>query len=384
MQIDEEAFLNAYRTQLPQEAARRAVKEYLDQQAAVVVDPPSSVSLTDLLAESDETLKYRVHELWPSEGRVVCSAQRKSGKTTLIGNVIHDLVDGGALFEMYPVEQVSTGSVSLLDFEMSRNMLRSWYRDLAIQRTDSVHVWPLRGLARSFDIRVPEIRSIWADRLRKVETRLLIIDCLAPIFNALGLNENSNSDVGPVLDAIDALLEEVGITDCLVVHHMGHGPERSRGASRLRDWPEVEWFLMRERDHLGTEIDNGQRFFKAYGRDVDVDESQLMFNPVSRRLSMNGHRTRAQLRLDRVDRHAWDAACVVRSACANGELLNSGQVEDRMTSTTNTTERAKALKKATDKKWVKRDKVGTAWMCSVGPEMPSDAQLAWAQTAAGS
>jgi hypothetical protein len=67
--------------------------------------------------------------------------------------------------------------------------------------------------------------------------------------------------------AIDELLLEAGIDEALVVHHMGHSGERARGDSRLRDWPDVEWRLMRQDDDPAS-----PRFLTAYGRDIDVPE----------------------------------------------------------------------------------------------------------------
>jgi len=83
--------------------------------------------------------------------------------------------------------------------------------------------------------------------------------------------------------AFDALLAEAKIGEAMVVHHMGHTNERSRGDSRLRDWPDVEWRLVREDDDPAS-----SRFITAYGRDVNVPESQLEFNPTGRRLTIAG------------------------------------------------------------------------------------------------
>jgi len=79
------------------------------------------------------------------------------------------------------------------------------------------------------------------------------------------------------------LLAEAGIPDALVVHHMGHTNERSRGDSRLRDWPDVEWRVMRKDDDPAS-----ARFFTAYGRDVDVEEQELGYDAATRRLTVVG------------------------------------------------------------------------------------------------
>src|SRR5690606_12636698 len=110
----------------------------------------------------------------------------------------------------------------------------------------------------------------------------LILDCLRPVLAALGLDEHH--DAGKFLVAFDALLAEAGIPDALVVHHMGHAAERSRGDSRLRDWPDVEWRLVRE----DPDDPGSRRYVSAYGRDVDVPESQLDYNPENRHLVVMG------------------------------------------------------------------------------------------------
>ena len=116
---------------------------------------------------------------------------------------------------------------------------------------------------------------------------MLILDCLTPALGALGLTE-SNEDVNQFLIAFDALLVEAAVAEALIAHHMGHIEERSRGASRLRDWPEVEWKLVRERGDNGREVDNGARFLSASGRDVDVHEMRLEYESVTRRLKLVG------------------------------------------------------------------------------------------------
>jgi hypothetical protein len=64
---------------------------------------------------------------------------------------------------------------------------------------------------------------------------------------------------------------------------MGHTEERTRGDSRLRDWPDVEWRVMRKDDDPAS-----ARYFTAYGRDVDVAEQQLGYDVPTRRLTIVG------------------------------------------------------------------------------------------------
>jgi hypothetical protein len=57
---------------------------------------------------------------------------------------------------------------------------------------------------------------------------------------------------------------------------MGHGQERSRGDSRLLDWPDVNWKIVKE-SQSETDPDEApgdRRFFSALGRDVNVSAKE--------------------------------------------------------------------------------------------------------------
>ncbi|MER7206360.1 AAA family ATPase [Streptosporangium sp. NPDC000239] len=263
-----------------EEAARRAKKA----RAGNVV-PPDITLLSDFLAVEDEPVRYRVDGLWPVGGRVMLAAQFKAGKTTTVGNLVRALADGVPFLGKFDVTPPS-GRIVIIDNELDARMLRSWLRDQGITRTDAVGILPLRGRLSSFDILDPQTRTEWADRLRALGATVVVLDCLAPVLDALGLSEDK--EAGRLLVAIDELLKEAGVEEAIVIHHMGHSGERSRGASRLRDWPDVEWRLVREKDDSGETNPAAPRYFSAYGRDVDVPESLLSFNPAQRRLELAG------------------------------------------------------------------------------------------------
>ncbi len=73
-----------------------------------------------------------------------------------------------------------------------------------------------------------------------------------------------------------------------MVHHMGHQGERSRGDTRIRDWPDVEWRLVRQTAEDGQQEAGARRYFAAYGRDVEQPEGLLAYDPGSRRLTFEG------------------------------------------------------------------------------------------------
>jgi hypothetical protein len=208
------------------------------------------------------------------------AAQYKAGKTSLVQNLARSLADGDPFLNVFTVTP-AMGTITILDVEMSRRQLKQWYRTARIQRTDRVVVLSLRGAVGSFNILDPTIRRKWAKALRDIKTKDFVVDCFRPILDALGLDEHK--EAGRLLDALDSLVSEAEVQQLYVVQHMGHTGERSRGDSRLRDWPDVEWQLVRKTDDAAS-----PRFFKAYGRDVDVEESQLAWDLETRRLTLIG------------------------------------------------------------------------------------------------
>lgn len=275
MRVDDEL-----RTLRARDEARR---RYRAEQVGAHNERPKPLTLTELLALPEEDESYLVTGLWPTNGRFMLNAQFKAGKTTLTGNLVRCLVDGDDFLGRFTVERRAR-RVIVVDTELSPNMLRNWLADQRIANTDNVVVYPLRGRVASFDLVDATARGEWAAELRALNADVLILDCLRPVLDALGLDENT--DAGRFLVAFDALLAEAGITEAGIVHHMGHSGERGRGSSRLRDWPDTEWKIVRQ----STEVDDpsAPRYFSAYGRDVNVPESELGYNAANRHLTLIG------------------------------------------------------------------------------------------------
>ncbi|TWS20637.1 AAA family ATPase [Tsukamurella asaccharolytica] len=262
---------------LVRHARDEADRRYEESNRAQVELPPRR-RLDAFTAEPDPLTAWRISGLQPAGARALLAAQYKAGKTTLVGNVIRSLADGDPFLGRYEV--VRPDRVALLDDELDENMLRIWLREQGIENGQQVDVYSLRGRLGSFNILDDATRARWAEHLAGVE--YVVLDCLRPVLDALGLSEDK--DAGRFLVAFDALLYEAGAKEALVVHHMGHQGERTRGDSRLLDWPDVGWKILR------AEPDNpaSARFFSAYGRGVDIPEGRMIFDEGSRRLSYSG------------------------------------------------------------------------------------------------
>jgi hypothetical protein len=259
---------------------------------------PEILTLSERLKRPQAPAEWRIEGWQPANSRVVLTAQYKAGKTTLTGNLARSLVDGAWWLDSAPTVPVER-TVTILDFEMSERQIDEWLSDQGIKNTDKVVIVPLRGKASAFDILDPVVRSEWAHRLRGVQTEYCIFDCLRPVMDALGLDEHR--DAGQFLVAFDTLLDEANVPDALMVHHMGHSGERARGDSRIRDWPDVEWRLIRQDDEPSS-----PRFITAFGRDVDIYESGLKYDEATRHLRLvKGSRKDAAARDAIPDVVAW-------------------------------------------------------------------------------
>jgi hypothetical protein len=270
-------FDSQVRFQMDRLRVTREAKRRLDDEERPPTDLPEFKPLNVLLAEPDEPTRWLIDEVAPTGSRIMLSAQYKSGKTTCRDNLVRSLVDLDPFLDHFPV-CVTPRRVAVLDNELGQNMMRRWLASQGIQNTSAVSVVSLRGKVGAFDLLDDRCRAEWASRFRDLGIDFLVFDCLRPVLDALGLDENH--DAGKFLTAFDALLCEAAIPDAAIIHHMGHANERARGDSRLQDWPDAIWRLVRE-----SEEPDSARFFSAYGRDVDVPEGRLAFDPATRRLS---------------------------------------------------------------------------------------------------
>jgi len=257
------------------------------------IPPLEGVLLTDFLDQPDSEDKFRVASLWPAEGRVLFAAAAKSGKTTMVAaNLIPAIVDGRKFLNQYPTTKLD-GRLAYFNMEVGENTLRRWMRDSGVKGVSQVVVVNLRGKASHMALSPPDGRKRLGTWLAARDVEIAIIEPLAPILAAHGLDENSNTDVATFFSWWTESLTIAGVKDDLIFHHTGHAGQRSRGASRLLDEPDAIWTLAKTEDEDPTDSNPygnvGVRTFSAYGRDVELEAQVVTYDPTTRQLSLSGN-----------------------------------------------------------------------------------------------
>lgn len=89
-----------------------------------------------------------------------------------------------------------------------------------------------------------EDRSLYVELLEKGSPELVVFDSLIGCLSACGLDENSNNDVEEWATIYVNEAKSRGCT-VLILDHIPHDGNRSRGASRKKDLVDVQWKLKR-------------------------------------------------------------------------------------------------------------------------------------------
>lgn len=230
------------------------------------------------LAASDVVREWRIEDLISSGSNVLINAAYKSGKTTLVLNLVRALSQGGSFLGTKRVAS-RAGMIRIIDMEMPLPTAKEWVMQLGLHEQANVEYVFLAG--RAGDLALFDDRHL-SELASKLEgTDILIIDPLGPLMASLGLDENSNSDIRRLLYALTVLKTRCGATELVVVHHAGHGDKgRARGASAFGDWPDT---IIDLRNTVPDDID-GMRRLTARGRDINY-RCELLYNRATRELS---------------------------------------------------------------------------------------------------
>lgn len=311
--------------------------------------PDDKGTLADQLLEPDVKLAWHFENLAFHGANIAVIAEAKAGKTVLVLNVIRALVDDAPLFGYFPVKD-SLGAgrkVAWWNAELVEAQAKEWLRSLGIENPDRVVPLHMRGAHMPFEVQDVEDWTVaW---LKKYEVAVWIIDPKSALFDG---EENSATENGAWLKAIDRIKRRAGVETAFLVHHASQGVDldeastneiqrlRGRGSTRLTGWQDVQWSFVGQ--------GSAARYLSALGRDVDLQQfGGLSYNPVTRSLVWDGSSTSAkETRNIRMAREAWDQL-------QEGEELNTREIQSRMSGLKPEYKR-EALDLAVQRGWLER------------------------------
>lgn len=254
---------------------QRQANRQVDQEEAVArfTVPPSGERVDRFVAQADEPMLWLIGDVLPLGANVTLTAPYKTGKTTMIGELLRSLCDGESFLGNHRVcDQRLVGNVGLWDYEMTTRQHRHWLKELGV--VNGSRAWALHMRGHSLNL-LSDVGADWAVTwLRDRNIGVWIIDPFARAY--LG-EENDNGAVTAWTDRIDVIKQRAGVHTFVMPVHTGRreGDIRARGATRIDDWPDVRWLL---------DNHDGSRYFRATGRDVEVVEVGLTYDRLTRRL----------------------------------------------------------------------------------------------------
>lgn len=273
---------------------------------------PIRCSLTDELALPDEDEIYAIDQLLPIGGNALFAGRYKAGKTTFNANLLRAWADGEPFlghFRCHP--QADRPVVTIFNYEMTRSQFRRWMRRFGIRNHHLINAVHLRGV--SMPIALPEVRHEIAGWLKDSGTGMWLVDPASRAMAGMG-DGLDNSDVSTFTMWLDEIKEEAGVRDLIMNIHMPHTnqekeTERAIGAQAWSAWADALWMLTMDKD------DN--RWFHAFGRDVDTDKQLVNYNKETMDVQLINTDPVA-MRHDRIQQ------AVIKTIEANGEINKRG------------------------------------------------------------
>lgn len=224
------------------------------------------------LAELDRTpIEYRIPDLLTTEGNVLISAFRKTGKTSLILNLIAALTSEENFLGSLPCKALP-GPVVYVNLELHQSMLWQYCQEMGMQVDNKqVLIQDYRGYSNKYQWPDDEWRSQYTKMLTSVGASALIIDPIHPLLVSGMVDSNSNDEARLALELLGEIARDAELAHLFVIDHTGKADRTTaRGASSKEDWADVLW-------NIGMDADGSSpyRTLTVTGRGVSGEQRYL-------------------------------------------------------------------------------------------------------------
>lgn len=276
----------SYDEELAQKAQTMSVRLELERrkmiEEAEVVDLPSKNAREQLAEEYDPPV-WRIHGLHLIGSNTTITASYKTGKSTLMLNLLRSLLDGADFLDQ-PVTAAER-NVGYWNLEVDDSLMLEWLSETGIQNLHRLYPLHLRGI--KLPLYHPEVEKKVVAWLHDNDIEVLIIDPgarLLPGWPGSYNPENDNGTIGEVVQKLDEIKKAGGVRDLFMPLHTGRGAndsgsQHARGATKWDDWVDHLWMMWKKRIEGEGEV----RHFKAFGRKVDFPEKLLSYDGATHR-----------------------------------------------------------------------------------------------------
>lgn len=251
---------------------------------ATLIELPD-LSVREQLQEEYVEPVYRIANLHAVGNFTTITASYKAGKSTLMINLVHSLLDNVPFLGQDVLRP--EGNIGYWNLEVEKNQFLKWIKDTGLKNDDKLKALHLRGT--KFPLYHPAFEERVVEWLQRNEIEVLIIDpgyLLLPGWPAVGNGgiENNNDLIAVVTTTLQRIKTSAGVVDLFMPVHTGHGSSggenmHTRGGSVWGGFPDHLWYLWKKRLIEG---EDPIRHFRAEGRSPDFDTVLLAYDKQTR------------------------------------------------------------------------------------------------------
>lgn len=271
----DEARRIAFERMVEHELLRMEVREEAGQRYRAAQEPEDSEPLVRLVAEvltAEPERAPRIERVLPWDSTLWLSAQRKTGKTTVLVNMAHSLLTGEKfLGECAVVPLAPDERVGMLNFEVTPAKAAAMFERRGVDAHRVVQV-DLRGRANPFHN--PRQLKALGEQLRALNVRSLFIDTFSHAFT--GDSQNDATQVRAWIRQVNQWARlVVGATDLIVTDHAGWSDAMRASGSSAKE---------ADADHImhlalsDPKDQNSPRHVRTFGRTDDLVKGELLLD----------------------------------------------------------------------------------------------------------